>query len=501
MSKPTSFATSHIRKLSHNLMSVTQDQRAARQKSTKPTGNMDIIVDGHFSAKVYTSGSTISGYVVVNSPRDVAFDEFEILFTGTSYTRVDFVNQYATFSARPFMKLRMPMRASDFPNPRVFKAGRTYTIPFNFVVPHQLTLGACSHACVSPNVCEQHLRLPPSMGYWEDNDQAPEMAQIEYAIHARAFQDTKEHGKIIPLEGQQLLKVLPSRPEDAPLDITAKDERYHLSKTKTIRKNLFSAKSGKITATATQPSAIMLSADAHRVSESSLRINLDFNPATAEAVPPKINSVTAKLHATTFFSSAPMDILPNLGSRVTYRTNPSLTYSTTNPLVTAPLETVSWAHETARRDSGYSSSPEQDGSDSDTSHGRHNKKSTKPSMHHVATVDIPFTLPTAGKKFFLPSFHNCLISRAYVVHLNISTGPMNTSISLAVPLQVAVENIHEPPQVDDLPSFETAMAQMEEEDADMHLQPRLLQVPSARYQNTSALPGYEDLSRRTVAVA
>ncbi|KAF7550873.1 hypothetical protein G7046_g7886 [Stylonectria norvegica] len=484
--------SSHLKKISNdiiNIMSASTDN-SPRGSRKVPKSNVDIKIDNHFGAKVYTSGSSISGHVVINHPRDVPFDDFEIIFIGTAATRVDFVNQYATYSHRPFLKLRMPIRAADFPNPRVFKAGEPTTSP------------STSHRVENEGVREQHLRLPPSMGYWEENDQAPEMAQIEYAIKARAYRETAEEGKTVPLQGEQLLKVMPSLPEDAPFDITAADERYRLSKTKAIRKNIFSTKSGKLTATASQPSAIMLSADAYRMSESALRIKLEFDPASPDAAPPKINSIAAKLEALTFFSSAPMEGLPNLGGRVTYRVNPALNYSTTNPLTMAPLETVSWAKEeasTSRRDSGYSSTwAEGESSESDSS--RRNKSAKSPTQH-VATLDIPFALPTQNKKFFLPSFHTCLISRSYILHLTLSVGPMNTNISLNVPLQVAVEQLHAELRGDDLPSFESAMAQAEEEAADMHLSPRLMQVPSGRFQGNSSLPGYENLSHRLVPVA
>lgn len=499
MARPSSLTTSHLLKISQNIIHMASPDNGPRPKGHK--FNMDVQIDQHWTAKAYTSGAPIVGKVIVTPTRDVAFDEFEICFTGISYTRVDFVNQYATYSNRTFMRLRMPLRASDFPSPRVFQAGNTYTIPFHFVVPHQLTLDACTHECDHPATRDHHLRLPPSVGYWEFNDQAPEMVRIEYAVTARAFRTTPEEGKTMPLEGQQLIKVLPSLPEDAPLDITAKDERYNLSKTKGIRKNIFSAKGGKVTATAAQPSAIMMSGNGLHMSESTMRINLAFDAANTDTAPPKINSVNAKLHSTTFFSSAPYNGLPNLGARVNYRAHPSLTYSTNNPITTSRVENVMWSQQTSRRDSGYSTWSTEDGSESDGSRPKDStKKAKKSPVQHVATLDVPFAIPTTGKKLFLPSFNSCLISRAYFIQLNISVGSMNTTLSLNIPVQIAVDGmINQPPSGDELPSFESAMAQAsEEETADDPLQPRLMQVPSLRFQGNSILPGY---NVRTVAVA
>ncbi|KAH7160277.1 hypothetical protein B0J13DRAFT_433981 [Dactylonectria estremocensis] len=478
-------------------LSPDSGPHASRPRSGR-TG-LDITIENHWSSKAYTSGSTINGHVVVNSQRDVAFDDMEIQFTGTAYTRVDFVNQYATYASRPFLKLRMPIRAADFPNPRVFQAGRTYTIPFHFVVPHQLTLSACSHHVENSAVRDAHLRLPPTMGLWEVNDLSPEMAQIEYSIHAAVFRDSAEHGRMMALEGFHLVKVLPSLPEDAPLEISAKDERYQLSKTKAIRKNIFSAKQGKLSATAVQPSAVMLSADGLRASESLLRINLDFDPASAEAAPPKINSVTTKLQATTFFSNAPMSHLPNMGARINFQSSPCLTYSNSTVIPISPVQTPTWEkdHLSQRRDSGYSSSawPE---SDSDSQN--HSSASAKSANRLVSALNIPFTLPMGQKKFFLPSFQSCISGRSYFLQVTLSVGPSNTNFNLVVPLQIGVENVYDLPQ-GDLPSFESAMAEAEQEAAEYHLQPRLMSIPSAQYQQTSTLPGYEEMQRRTVAAA
>lgn len=461
--------------------------------------SIEIVIDGHFSSKVYTSGSAISGHAIVKTASNVSFDYFDIVFTGIAATRLDFVQQYPSHSLRPFMKLRMPVSQSDIPEDHIFKAGQTYKVPFNFVVPHHLPIGACKHNCESDSVKDHHLRLPPSVGYWGADDQAPEMAHIEYAIKARGIVAPANANAYKCLEGHHMVKVLPATPEDAPLDITFRDERYTMSKTKTIRKNLFSPKTGKLTATGAQPGAIMLSPDGHKASFSSARVNLEFTPDSVETAPPKVNSVNAKLVATTFFGAAPADHLPNLGPRTSYRSNPCLNYITTNNLFTLSLDKVAWKQEkvsAARRDSGYSSSH----MDLDSSETEAVDKTASP-IKHTTSLDVPFTINNTNKKFFLPSFHSCLISRAYTLQLTLSVGPTNTTVSLAIPVQIGVESQYEQHD-DELPSFETAMAQSEEDQADAYLRPRMMRLPSDIAQNNSLLPGYDELRRRaTVPVA
>ncbi|KHN97945.1 arrestin [Metarhizium album ARSEF 1941] len=467
--------------------------------------DIQIKIERHFNSKIYTSGSTISGQAVVKTQKDTRFDDFDIIFSGIAATRLDFVQQYPSHSFRPFMKLRMPIERSALPDNCVFEAGKTYTIPFNFVVPHHLTIGACNHYCSSPAVQEQHLRLPPTVGFWERADQAPDMVLIEYSVKARAYRAASEAGgtpqKI--MEGYHILKVLPACPEDAPLDVTFRDERYNLSRTKTIRKKLFSVKAGKLTVTAAQPSAVMLSADGHHASDSVVRMNLEFAPTSTDFFPPKINSVSGKLVSSTFFGAAPSGLLPNLGSRATYTANPSLSYTVSNNIFNnKSVEKLVWrVHNVSRRrDSGYSSFGNADEEQSETECSDDAlKKGKRCPIRHSAVMDVPFSIPIT-KKIFLPTFHSCLISRTYTLHLSMSVGVANTTMSLAIPLQIGVETIYEP-QYGGLPSFESVMTADEGAVVGGQLDGRITQFPELMEHTDSMLPGYDEIGRRAVRVA
>ncbi|KAG6031694.1 hypothetical protein E4U41_007475 [Claviceps citrina] len=477
--------------------------RPNKTSVTPKTGNITITIGGHFNSKVYTSGSTISGHAVVQTPKDTLFDDFDIDFFGVAATRLDFVQQYPAHSIRPFMKLRMPIDRSALPGNRVLIAGKTYSIPFTFVVPHQLTIGACNHDCSSPAVKDHHLRLPPTVGSWEADDLAPEMAQVEYSIKARAYRRAPGAGQVPRkiLEGHHIVKVLPSFPEDAPLDITFTDERYTMSKTKPIRKNLFSAKAGNLTVSANQPSAIMLSADGHKASGSVARISFEFAPSSADCRPPRINAVAGKVTSSTFFGAAPTDWLPNLGSRSIYAPNPSLSYNaTTNLFHTKTVERLEWQtpNVSGRRDSGYSSLgvADEDQSEADCACAAKNSSKTRP-IRQNAVVEIPFNIPLSNRKMFLPTFHSCLISRTYTLHLHLSVGPTNTTMSLAIPLQIGVETLYEPHH-GHLPSFESVMAEYQQMDGDSVLHRHILQLPELAEHSNDMLPGYDETSRRTI---
>lgn len=485
------------------MSNITESNRGPGRPNTMKSA-VEVKLEQHYTSRVYTSGNTVQGNVIVKCARDTPFEGLDISFTGVAATRLDFVQSYTTNAVRTFMKLQMPIEESAVPENRVFKAGETYTVPFNFVVPHQLTMGACNHGCSVPAVQDQHLKMPPTLGYWDGDDQAPDMTHIEYAVKGKIRGAPKTSQ---PLDGKKILKVLPATSEDPPLDITYKDERYCLSKTKTFRKNLLGAKSGDLTATSSQPEAVMVSGDGFSAEGTTARINLDFAPASNDATPPKINSVTRKLISTTFFGSAPSDTLPNLGPKTTYSHNQVLTYSATTNLMNNRVDKVNWTEHNItlpRRDSGYSTSgsPDESPISSDDEHrgrrGSKSKSSSKKSIpiRHRATLDVPISVPVSNKRTFVPTFHNCIMSRTYALQLVLSVGPSNTTMTLTVPLQLGVEKLYDE---EELPSFESAVAMRE---ADEMFTPRVVTMRDESRQ-MGGLPGYHDLHHgsRSVAVA
>jgi hypothetical protein len=469
--------------------------------------SIEIHVDGHYSSKVYTSGSAISGEVTINPWRDTRFDYLQIILIGTTRTRLDAI-QVPQHASHTFLKLSMPIPESAYPIPRIFDANGTYKIPFNFVIPSYLTMSACNHHAQSDIIHDYHMRLPPTMGFWEKDDLAPDMSQVEYAIKARVLREPELEGRPVKLmEAYQHLNVLPASMEDPPLNITKNDSEYALSKSKSLRKNLFSGKIGRFTATTAQPGAVALSPDGRTATGTSAVVSLKFQPSSPEALPPKVNTVSAKLTATTYFSANPMTKLPNLGgAKYDFSNEQRLSYSTNVSIFSTSVDKVTWRQQLdsqVRRDSGYSSDMQEGHSDSDnsgqsgarlTGSSNANKKKKSAPVFHTATLAIPFKLP-AAKKMFLPTFHSCLISRVYTLQLTLSVGSSNTNITLALPLQVVVDATHGPSIQDHgLPSFDSVMAAQEEHYADEHLRPRTLMVPAAELQGNSLLPGYEDLA-------
>ncbi|EEY14794.1 arrestin [Verticillium alfalfae VaMs.102] len=282
--------------------------------------SIEIKLDNHYNSKVYSSGSPVAGEVTITPWKDTRFDFVSIVLIGHSRTRLD-AAQIAQHSSHTFLKLNMPIPASAYPVPRVFEAGHN-------------RMPSMTSTCV----------CPPRWVPGARDDMSPQMARVEYMVKARVAEMPELGGRPIKvMEDHYHINVLPISPEDPPLNITSEDKGYRLTKAKTLRKNIFTAKQGRIIANAIQPPAIRLGADGRTASETSVTVNLTFEPTSPEIVPPNASHVSAKVHAATWFSAAPISSLPNMGdARHSYAALPQLSYSTSVSLFSDDLEKTQW---------------------------------------------------------------------------------------------------------------------------------------------------------------
>lgn len=491
--------------------------------------NIDINITNHYSSKVYTSSSPIVGNVTITTKRDVRFDSIEIILLGNTRTRSDGISSPAEI-AHTFLKLVMPIPTSTYPVPRVLETGRTLTIPFNFVIPNQLTIGACNHNVQTDQVRDQHVLLPPSMGKeWEKDDMSPTMASVEYTIKARVFRQPNVGGKRVRImEARRSIQVLPASPEEPPLNITENDKLYCMYKKKSLRK-LLSTKVGTLTAEAIQPRAAILQPNGRTMTSAPMaQIRLKYEPTSSQQslTLPSITNISGKVTAHTYYNSGTVPSFPNMGNwTADFSTDKRGIYSTSVPLPKISVIQPTWQqhnHSLERRDSGYASdfyhnnSSEPGSSEGETTPGidtenrrlspppsppsrsSSSKKSKQSSpIYFTSTLPIPLSLPLY-RRTFLPTFHSCIASRVYTLSLSITASisgsvSASTTFSLTLPLQVAVEwdpEQQEQQRVDGqgLPHFEslygpdaTGEQTVNEEEemaaAEEHLRPRVIGLP------------------------
>ncbi|PSR81988.1 hypothetical protein BD289DRAFT_344849, partial [Coniella lustricola] len=432
-----------------------------------------IHIKHHYKSKTYTCGSRLEGNVVITTTKDVAFDTVEILLIGSSRTRTE---GYSTphESVHTFLKLSMPVDTASYPTSRVLEAGQASAIPFHFVIPDFLTLSACHHKVDSDHVRNHHLCLPPSMGWWarenwEKDDLAPHMAEVEYSIKARVVARPDASGRRPKLmEGAKAIQVLPVFAEEAPLNIGSRDSLYRMAKSKTLRKGLISGKLGKLTVSGQQPRAIMLRPDGRVANDAMAQLDLRFEPASGDAQPPKVTGVSAKITAHTYYSASAINDIPNTGDWMRAGTTDRRgVYSTSVALRTPNLTNAPWGSHRVRRDSGYGSEPSPTSSVSCSSDECDDAEASRPlnaqrrrrssgtlanllhqktaatptavTLYHMAAIQLPIDLPT-DKRTFVPSFHSCIVSRIYTLHVTVRVDAgTNTTLSLDLPLQIGVE--------------------------------------------------------------
>ncbi|KHN97622.1 arrestin (or S-antigen) [Metarhizium album ARSEF 1941] len=414
---------------------------------------VEIEIKRHYTYKVYTPGSLICGHVAIHTPSDLVLHDIDIAFIGSAATR-NFVQPDPVCATKPFMKLSMPIDSASFPAGHVFKAGSVYTVPFHFVVPAQLLASSCRHRCSNAAVRERHLRLPPSMGFSPGNDQSPDEASIVYSIIATGTRYLSEPPVPVRLfEAYRTIRILPTSPEDAPLDIAADNGRYVLSKTQCLWRTFFAGREGTLTASASQPKAVMLSADETAASRSLVRLTLTFTPASSDnATPPRVKAVSAKMITTTFFDVSPLGRLPSIETWARSEDAPfqhSTSYKLFDEQVEGLLVWTEDADETAetpepelqRRRASYpvDSGRAPNRRETLTRRRTSEHQGSRPAACFTSAIDIRFSIPGDRSISFLPSFDSCLISRAYCLRLAVSLGAAHSSLVLKLPLQIGVQ--------------------------------------------------------------
>lgn len=431
---------------------------------------IDIHITNHYAAKIYTTGASITGAAVIRVPRDTPFDRVVIQFAGVAATR-NYMMPEIDQVLHHFLLLDMPPVSKTttatttttttttttpplLPSDRILRPGRTYTLPFHFVVPERLPLGACSHRCEHPSVREHHLRLPPSTRAWGDRDDAsPETARVQYCVSASVLQRSVFAPEPVSvLRGYHEVNVLPVHAEDAPLDVGRGEggdkgaAEYKLTSSRVLRKSLVSRKMGTVAVEAAQPRAVVISSDARHVSRTGIALKFAFIPTarrdgggasssssssssssasasspgganSEEALLPTVHSITAKLVAKTYYNASHMGAFPDRDRRNELNYGASMYYTDTSRTTDVQFD----------RDQGWT-----------RVHKNQADHQSSASAWAMA-LDAGFQLPVDRKKILLPTFHSCLLSRTYTLRLFVSIGPGRSTIALSVPLQVIVE--------------------------------------------------------------
>ncbi|KAK2473538.1 hypothetical protein H9L39_15713, partial [Fusarium oxysporum f. sp. albedinis] len=114
----------------------------------KPECPLEISIDKHFEAKIYTSGSTVAGTVSIMPQTNLTFDTFEITFTGAVSTLVEMFHQGT-----------MPKQ----PKPVVISANKLQ--PSNCQLSVDLEFWPTSKKAAPPEICGKSAAIKASTYY------------------------------------------------------------------------------------------------------------------------------------------------------------------------------------------------------------------------------------------------------------------------------------------------------------------------------------------------
>jgi hypothetical protein len=331
------------------------------------------------------------------------------------------------------------------------------------------------------------------------NDLAPEMSKIHYAVKVKVMQNRERDTKdIVLVEGAKKLRVVPAVAEAPPLRLEDGYDHYILSKTKILKKGMFSGKLGRITVSAAQTGALILPAPSLTSTvpaETMATIQLRFDPREESSEPPRLGGLTTKIKATTFFAAKPEHDLP---TRINQVYDPvRSTYNTSVALSSRCVESVAWEKRqpSERRNSEFSTSS------SDNSDNECNGNND----YYTATILVPISLPLT--KAWIPTFHSCIVSRIYTLDLSLTihtpgTAVPATTVLLRLPVQIAAA------------ANQTARAHLtaaeaaaELAEANEFFRPRVMEVPREEWvgneETASELPPSYDafFSGSAVAIA
>ncbi|KAF5650820.1 uncharacterized protein FTJAE_409 [Fusarium tjaetaba] len=433
--------------------------RCLLSSRAKQDPTLEIDIHDHYESKVYTFGSTISGFVTITAHNQLPFQSLQIDLRGITST-CGHAFQYGTpFKTHVFMQLQMPISASALPVSQSFEPGKLYHVPFRFAIPEQLSSTACNHQ--NRAVRERHLQPPPTMGSWDRDDLVGGSANIDYVIRARLVLSKNKQGREQYLDQSRSVKIIPALPEQPPLHISPDNSDYCLSQSKTIRKGVIGTKTGVVCASVTQPEPILLCLDGLNASGSQIPIDLEYIPVSTSAVMPEIRVKSATIETSTNFWLGIDGYLPDRHERPSNSVASAAPWETSNALVLRGKETVNWQKDhplvSDKESDRRSSEPvhilkdcaEPHSASRSTSCASHSDFDSSKSRAYKTSLSQSFELPT-DNYLFLPTFYSCMVSRTYRIRVTLAIGAYGTTISLVAPLQVVangLENAQYPDQL------------------------------------------------------
>jgi hypothetical protein len=409
-----------------------------------PSSSVPLVLNLEIDDKrTFTTLERITGKLTVKALVDTSLDKIDIKLIGISRTSGRRVvpqepNARTVTTTHRFLELTQPDVLINFSEHRKLRAGCVYDFHFEFAIPDRMLPVKCRHAVALPFVHWLHTSMPPSFGDHElgdATDYAPRHASVKYRIVATVQGPAEsEKNREIASCSEQIY----FRPPGSTLSpsIEDYDPARHVWAELSLRK-LWERSPGKLVVTSVQSSPFRIKDIDSSVWRSELsgqiKIILEFHPAYNDAQPPERIDLDSILRTKTTSAVVPLPQVPSEdpwhGPEIDEHSAPSVILSS------RAIGSIDWV-------------PAQDPTRSDEKCPAYEVASAhqslrERSLQHCYSAQIVASLDAAIGFSLIPTFHSCLISRAYEVGLRLSVqGSVNvfgSKIRLMLPVQIVPE--------------------------------------------------------------
>jgi len=392
----------------------------------------------------FTSLEHFTGELAIKALADTSFDKLEIKLTGASRTYGRRVvpqapSERTVTTAHRFLELVQPDLHFHIPENQSFKEGCIYEFPFEFAIPDRMLPHTCRHVVASPLVHTCHTTMPPSFGDHEladVTDYAPKHASIRYRVVA-SVQKTSEAGDCNDIaSASEPIRFMPKE-RVGELDVEGW-EPARLSQAEMSTSKLWTKPSGKLAVSSTQATRFVLKDFRKSVWRSQLsgcvKINLVYYPAHNGEKPPEQIDLSAFLRTKTVSAVSPLTQLPSddpwFGPQVDEHNAPSIILSP------HPIETIEWVqgpHEATQSDKDF---PAYEAPPAYTT-------SQNMASKLCYSAQIKVSLDASSAFLLVPTFHSCLITRAYNLDMKLSLPGSAMGLGPAMQIRLPVQVVSE----------------------------------------------------------
>lgn len=444
--------------------------------------SIDIFLDQFVKesvSKSFATGEDIAGVVKIEVARDTPFSAVIIAFEGKEFASfavrvlvLKYSNAFVVSSSRTsidgtlgcattlvkkrsltpsssksgtetrhtFLRTVQPDSKSCLPQKSPFKAQTPCVLPFRFTVPKDLPPQACIQQDIEDHVRERHLALPPSLGEqsgseWQEVtvlNTAPNVCNITYHIKVKVVGDD---GLTVLGEASRRVNIRPVVRKEFAIRVSDTVGKECVSSSSAyFEKTKWAGHLGKLTVEVAQPRSLCVPVSTGYDScpitsvETTATLNLSFEPVEVNGRPPSMNRLVARLRAATLIASQHIQECPfRVGVDRADGTQDGLSVESVT-LLDRSVGDVAWQRA-----------------------GHHSSHSLPTSLDRIgrkqftASIAAPLTLPLdPSASANLATFHSCLVSRFYVLSLQLSLQSPGNSISpskkalrVEVPLQVS----------------------------------------------------------------